>query len=617
VTATASAPRPTQRPRPRPRPAARPVPRPAVGTRGRLLVMLVGLCLAFGAVAVRLTNIQVVSAERYAVFGQSQRLVSVVLPGERGSILDRNGAELAISARAQTVWANPKLVRDPAGAARRLAPLLGAKEADLRDRLSADAGFVYLARKVDDRVAADVKALSLPGVAFLEEPKRHEPAGSLAAPVLGGVGLDDEGLSGLELLYEKELTGKPGELLVERDPTGADIAAGVRQLRPSERGRQLTLTIDRELQYEAERALGTQIAATNAKGGIAIVMDPRSGEILAMANLVAGKPTGAKEPAPGAKYGPPVPSADNMAVTRVYEPGSVNKVITLAAALEEGVITPTGRLTVPDNYKVADVTFKDDESHPPEWWSVEEIMSHSSNVGTIMIGQKLGKARIDRYLREFGLGSPTALGFPGESGGILLDPDDWSGTSMGSVPIGQGLAVTALQMLGPYNAIANGGTSVSPTLVRSVTDESGRSRPAPEPERRRVVSAETAGTVTRLLAGAVSGGTGTAARIDGYTVAGKTGTASKVRENAPGYAPGAYVASFAGFFPAEAPRLSAIVVLDEPTPYYGGMVAAPLFAELARYGAGHFDVPPKPPVGGPLDPALAPVTLGTSPTSKP
>jgi len=605
VTATATAPRP--RPRPRRQVHPRPAARPTASPRARLLVLLVGMSLAFAAVAVRLTDIQVVSAERYAVFGQSQRLVSVVLPAERGSILDRNGAELAISARAQTVWANPKLVRDPAGAARQLAPLLGIGEGDLRDRLSSDAGFVYLARKVDDRIAAEVKAMNLPGVAFLEEPRRHEPAGSLAAPVLGRVGLDDEGLSGLELLYEKELTGQLGELLVERDPTGADIAAGVRQLRPSQRGRQVTLTIDREMQYETERALGAQMAATNAKGGIAVVMDPRSGEILAMANLVAGTRTGSA----------PVPSADNMAVTRVYEPGSVNKVITMAAALEEGVITPTGRLNVPDTYKVADATFKDDETHEPGWWSVAEIMSHSSNVGTIMIGQQLGKARLDRYLREFGLGTPTALDFPGESGGILLDPDKWSGTSMGTMPIGQGLAVTALQMLGPYNTIANGGMSVSPTLVRSVSDASGKSQAPPEPERRRVVSPATAETVSRLLAGAVSEGTGTAARIDGYTVAGKTGTASKAREDGPGYAPGAYVASFVGFVPAEAPRLSAIVVLDEPTPYYGGLVAAPLFAELARYGVRHFGVPPKPPVGGPLAPALAPVTLGPAPTSKP
>lgn len=567
--------------------------------------MLVAMTLVFGAVAVRLTDIQVVSASRYADFGQSQRLVSVVLPADRGAILDRNGAALAISARAQTVWANPKLVRDPAGAARQLAPVLDVDETMVRDRLSADAAFVYLARKVDDGVAGRVKALGIPGVALMDEPRRYQPAGALAAPVLGRVGLDDEGLSGLELLYQRQLTGRPGELVVERDPTGADIAAGMRQVRPPQRGRQLTLTIDREMQYETERALGAQITATKAKGGIAIVMDPLSGEILAMANQVA------------TKDGPPVPSADNMAVTRVYEPGSVNKVVTIAAALEEGVVDPSERMTVPDNLKVADVTFRDDETHAPEWWSVADIMSQSSNVGTIMIGRELGKARIDRYLREFGLGSPTALDFPGESGGILLDPDEWSGTSIGTVPIGQGLAVTALQMLGPYNTIANGGVNVAPTLVRSVTDSSGKTAAAPDPERRRVVSPATADTVTKLLTGVVSGGTGVAARLDGYTVAGKTGTAGKPRDGAPGYEPGAYVASFVGFVPAEAPRLSAIVVLDEPTPYYGGLVAAPVFATLAGYGVRHFDVPPRPAGAAPLGPGPAAVTLGTPPTSRP
>jgi cell division protein FtsI (penicillin-binding protein 3) len=572
--------------------------------------MLVVTSLGFGAVAVRLADVQVVSASRYATFGQSQRLVSVLLPAQRGSILDRNGAELAISARAKTVWANPKLVRDPAGAAARLAPVLGADESVLRDRLSSDAAFVYLARKVDDAVATEVEALDIPGVAFLDEPRRHEPAGGLAAGVLGSVGVDDEGLSGLELLHDKELAGTPGELLVERDPTGADIAAGVHELRPPRSGRQVAITIDREMQFETERALADQVAATKAKGGIAIVMDPRTGEILAMANLLAAKGGDGRK-------GAAVPSADNMAVTRVYEPGSVNKVITIAAALEEGVVQPSQRMTVPDTLKVADVTFKDDESHSPGWWSVAEIMAHSSNVGTIMIGQQLGRDRIDRYLRQFGLGTRTALEFPGESGGILLDADEWSGTSIGTVPIGQGLAVTALQMLGPYNAIANGGVSVAPTLLKSLTDASGRPQPVPEPERRRVVSPGTAETVTRLLVGAVAKGTGTAARIDRYTVAGKTGTAGKPRDDAPGYAPGAYVASFVGFLPAEAPRLSAIVVLDEPTPYYGGLAAAPVFATLAAYGVRHFGVPAPSAPPAPLAAAPSPVTLGTPPASTP
>ena len=606
-----STPRPPTRARPAPARARRaPAPAPAADPRRRLTALLVVLALALTTVAVRLWMVQGPGGREYASLGRSQRLRSAVLPAERGAIVDRNGVELAMSTRRRTVWADPRAVRDPAAAARALAPVLRQSETSLRDRLTANGGFVYLARKVEDPVADAVAALAIPGVALLDEPKRVDPAGALAAPVLGQVGVDDEGLSGLELQYEKDLAGADGTLLVEKDPAGRDIASGVHELRSASPGDQLVLSIDRAMQFETERVLADQIVASRAKGGIAVVMDPRTGEILAMANLVAR--------AGGA---PPVPSSDNMALTRVYEPGSVNKMITVSAALEEGVVRPTDTFVVPDRMGVADAVFRDSSPHATEVMTVERIVAESSNVGTIMIGQRLGKEHLDSYLRAFGLADRTGLGFPGEAEGILPDPDEWSGTSIATLPIGQGVAVTAVQMLTAYNTVANGGVYVAPSLVTRVVDADGKAREVRRPEPRRVVSEGTALAVTGMLEQVVSDGTGTAAAVPGYRVAGKTGTASKPRDGAVGYEPGAYVATFAGFVPAGSPRLSAIVILDEPTPYYGGMVSAPVFSQLAGYGVRLLAVPPDtPPEKPPTTPAPAPprpatpTTLGRTPT---
>jgi cell division protein FtsI (penicillin-binding protein 3) len=572
-----------------PRPLRR--PGPAVGAdalaggpglRGRCVAVLAAILCVLAAIAGRLVVIQGVAPERYVALGAAQRTRTLVIPAPRGTIFDRNGRELALSVPQTTVWADPRQVTDPAGEARALAGVLGVDEDVLRERLTRAAAFVYLARAVPDDVATRVRALRLDGVHFTEEPKRFLPAGALAAPVIGLVGVDHEGLSGLELQYEDRLAGQPGELSTERDVTGTvEIPAAQREFRPARPGEDLVLTIDRALQYETERALAAEIQRSNALGGIAVVMDPRTGEILAMANLRADKATGTV-----------VPSAANDAVVRVYEPGSVNKVITIAGALEEGLVRPATVLTVPWALPVADHVFHDHDPHPPERWSVTDILANSSNIGTIMIGQRLGRDRIDRYLRAFGLGSVTGLGFPGESAGLLLDPKRWSGTSIGTVPIGQGLAVTALQMLVAYNTIANGGVRVAPRLVKATIDGAGRRVPAPRPPATRVVSERTARQLTAMLTEVVRAGTGTAAAIDGYVVAGKTGTARKPLEGARGYKPGAYVATFAGFVPAQDPRLSAIVVLDEPTPIYGGLTAAPVFAQVAKYALRLLRIPP-------------------------
>ena len=598
----------TTRPRPRPEAgelrarrapapqARRPRPRPpvALGTRPgrprrRLGVALVGLLVCFGAIVVRLVDVQAVGGEEYSQFGASQRFQRVALPADRGSIFDRNGNDLAVSLPHKTIWADPRLVEDPAAVASALAgPLALDAEAvaDLTRRLgSPDLHFTYIARQVDDEVADAVAALELPGVYFLDEARRLNPNGDLARSILGQVGVDNVGLSGLELQFEELLTGDPGELIVEKDPDGRTIPGGQKELEPAHRGDDLVLSIDRSMQHETERVLADAIARHRAKGGTVIVSDPATGEILALANLRRDPETGEV-----------VAAANNAALTEVYEPGSVNKLITIAGALEEGLVTPSTRFDVPDSLQVSDHRFSDSHPHPPASWSVSEILTQSSNVGTIKIAQMLGKERLDRYIRAFGLGSKTALGFPNESAGLLLDPKDWSGTSIGSIPIGHGISVTAVQMLMAYNTIANDGVYVPPRLVMETVDTDGSARPLETDTPHRVVSQETARQLQQMLADVVTEGTGTQASVPGYRAAGKTGTARKPQPNG-GYerADGsyAYIATFAGFVPADDPQLSIIVVIDEPQgDIYGGSVAAPVFSDLAGYGLRLFRIAP-------------------------
>jgi cell division protein FtsI (penicillin-binding protein 3) len=555
--------------------------------------LLVTSTVAFVLIAVKLADIQGLSAARYAAMGISQRLRSVVLPAARGTIFDRNGQELALSLDQPTIWANPHLVADPRQEAQALSPLLGLPVPDLEDRLTRAAGFVYLARKVDPALAARVKTLNLPGIFFLNEPRRFLPSGPLALSLIGEVGTDNNGLSGLELQYDRRLAGKPGKLLVEEDPRGGEIPGGLHRYQASTPGDDLVLTLDQSLQFETEQALAAQVQASGAHGGMAIVMQSGTGDILAMANLVA-TPSSSN----------PVQQAPSAsALTNVYEPGSVNKLMTVSAALQEGVIKPSDHLSVPDVIGVAGNAFHDAESHPTSEWSITDIVTNSSNVGAIEIGEALGKDRLNKYLRAYGFGARTDLDFPGESAGLLLDPANWYSTSIATVPIGQGVAVTAMQMISAYNAIANGGMYVAPKLVEATVDGHGRQHATPPSPEHRVVSPETAREMTVMLDEVVRVGTGTKAGISGYTVAGKTGTARKPQGGT--YLPGAYVSSFAGFVPAQHPAFTAMVVLDQPSPafMYGGDVAAPVFAKISKYALRELRIPP-PPGGPPSDPAV-------------
>jgi len=542
--------------------------------------------VGFVVILGRLYWLQVVAGDRFSLLAAGQRSQRLVLPPQRGSIFAADGSELAISMEMKTIYANPHFVADPKAAAAALAPILNLDPAELEGKLSKDAGFQYLARKVSAETAGRVKALALPGVDILPESKRLYPAGQLASQVLGFVGFDNQGLGGLEQRYDSLLTGSPGEALTERDPQGREIPVGKTYVKPSSPGSDLILTIDREIQFEAESALAKAINAYQAKGGSVVVMNPRNGEILAMANLPTFDPNNVKDAAPEALR--------NRAVSDSYEPGSPSKVITAASAIESQVVKPDDEISVPYQLRLGTNVIHDSHVHPVQTMSFAQVIQQSSNVGTIKVALQLGKSTLYDYLLSFGYGKKTALNFPGEARGILPKPDHWWGSAVGTIPIGQGVSTTTLQMMDVFQTLANGGVSLPPKVLKTVVDSGGRRRSEPSAQPRRVVSDQTAASVTNMLIGVTEGeeGTGQAAAIPGYQVAGKTGTAQKALPDGQGYA--GYMASFFGYAPAADPKLLIGVVLDEPTPIYGGKTSAVTFGQVMQFSLRRLGIGPGP-----------------------
>jgi cell division protein FtsI (penicillin-binding protein 3) len=557
---------------------------------GRLVALLVVLVLGLSGILARLVQLQVRDVSSYRALARDQRVRTIALPADRGSLFDRNGEEMALSLAAKAVYADPRLVTHPAATARVVADTLKLDFAGVFAALHRRGPFVYLARGVDLQAAAALEAKHVAGIGFLSESHRYYPAKDLASQVLGFVGVDGVGLSGLELQYQRQLAGRPGHQVVEVGPGGLLIPQGANVDVQPVPGDDLVLTIDRELQYRAQAALARAVRRNHAKGGTVIVMDPRTGAILAMTNYPWFDPNRFAEGDPEALR--------NRAVTDAYEPGSVNKVITAAAAIEEGALKLNQRLTVASSYRLYTKTFHDAHTHPKEAMTLADIIAYSSNIGTIEVASMLGKARFYSYLQRFGLTDRTGVGFPGESSGLLPPPGQWSGTSMGTIPLGQGIAVTPLQMATVYAAIANGGVLVRPRLVNGIVGADGKVRPATGAAARRVVSPETAGTIARMLAYAVRVGTGKEAQLPGFWVAGKTGTARKVNENGTGYSD-KYVASFIGFAPAADPAVVVAAILDEPSTVYGGIAAAPLFREVTDFALARLRVPPGPQLPAP------------------
>jgi cell division protein FtsI (penicillin-binding protein 3) len=547
-----------------------------VNGRRRLLALLILSLLAFMAISGRLVVLQVFDAGSLDQAAARQRLTVIDLPATRGRIFDRNLGDLALSVPARAIWADPRLVKDKQASAARLSRILGIPRAKLADRLALKSHFVYLARRIPKLTGDRIQRLRLPGVFVEVDVARRYPSGSVAAQVLGFVDAEGHGVAGIEQQYDGLLRGHEGKIQLERDPQGRAIPQGRRSLEPAVPGTDLVLTVDQQLQYVTEQALAKAVHDHKAKAGSVVVMSPRTGEILTMANVPDFDPNRIAGSKPEARK--------NRAIADVFEPGSTNKTITAAAALQHGVVTPKTETIVPDNLPLCpEKTFHDSHSHAPELMTFADIVAKSSNVGTIMTARNLGKDRLYQAELDFGYGRRSGVDLPGESPGIVRAAKDWYCTDLGTNAIGQGVAVTVLQMASVYATVANHGVLRAPTLLRGTVDARGRVAKADRRPGRRVLSARTAKSLSKILEGVVEeGGTGTAAAMDEWRVAGKTGTARVPDTVHGGYLPGAYVGSFIGFAPAERPQVVVAVVIDRPTRgYYGGSVAAPVFKEVA------------------------------------
>ena len=548
----------------------------------RRIVVLAGLFLALlAAVLARAFWIQAVNGSAYAAMAVRQHRETVVVPAPRGTIFDRNGEPLAIGRRATTVYANPRQVDRPRDLTLAAVEELGVDPAMVYPQLvDRSRGFVYVYRKADPENAKRLEELGFAGLGFYPEELRTYPQGPVAAQVLGFAGLDNQGLEGLERSLDPVLAGKPGSKTIVKDPLGR--ALDVVSTNPETQGRNVRLTIDHQIQANAEALLKDAVLRYDARAASAIVMDPSTGAILAMAVAPGFNANRFATTRPDRRR--------NRAVTDTYEPGSTFKLVTIAAALEEKVAAPGTEFRLPPTIKVADRVIREAHTRGMQRLSVREIVEYSSNVGTITIAQRLGEGRLAHWIDRFGFGRKTGIDFPGESPGFALPLDQWSGSTVGTVPIGHGIAVTPVQMARAYAAIANGGVLVRPHLVERIDG-----RPVSARKGRRVVSREVSRQMLGMLRGVVVEGTGTEAAIPGYTVAGKTGTAAKIDPDGT-YSKTRYMASFVGLVPATKPQLVIMVTVDEPSAsIYGGAVAAPVFREIARFNLQHLEVPPDAP----------------------
>ncbi|MDN3297124.1 penicillin-binding protein 2, partial [Streptomyces ficellus] len=606
------------------RPAARPPAKPRTirlgSPRPRLRLVSLGLTLVMLAFVVRLLQVQAVDADAYAAKAEKNRYQEYTLSAERGEITDRAGIALATSVDAYDITADPKMFTPeeskapdaPEQAAALLAPILGKNPAELLRKLKApNSRYALLARRQTPQVWNQIKDLKnvfaekartertnggtgvsvLAGIFNEPSSKRVYPNGTLAAGILGYVNADGRGGGGLESMLDNELAGKDGKIKYAQSGGRRVPTVGARET-PAVPGSDIELTIDRDIQWAAQRAITQQVTESNADRGYVIVQNARTGEVLAMANAPGFDPNDLSQ-ANATAMG-------NAALQDAYEPGSTAKVMSMAAVLEEGVATPATHVVVPNRLHRGDRLFKDDIDHPTWYLTLNGVLAKSSNIGTILATGQLGPTQakanqvLHSYLRKFGIGSPSGLGYPGETAGILAKPKDWSTSQQYTIPFGQGLSINAMQAASVYSTIANGGVRVEPTLVRGTRGPDGRFTPAPAPKKTRVVSEKTAKTLAAMLESVVDDeeGTGTKAAIPGYRVAGKTGTANRVDPELGRYK--GYTASFAGFAPADDPRITVYCAIQNPTrgSYFGGQICGPIYKKVMEFALKTLQVAP-------------------------
>jgi len=546
----------------------------------RLGLLFCGFFLLFSLVLARAFWLQGVKGGTLSAEARNQQVTQVTIPGERGRVLDRNGKVLATSEDAADVIATPYQVQNPGQTALRLHEALGVPTADLLNALSdRSSGFAYLDRKVDPNVASRVEKLHITGISTVPTSKRIYPQGELASQVIGAVGTDNQGLTGLEHSENGILGGANGEQDIVHDALGRPLK--METVTPASVGQDVQTTLDAAIQGKTEEALDAAVQHYDAKGGTAIVMNPNTGEVLAMANTPGFNPQDLSNATPE--------ELENRATGFTYEPGSTFKAFTVASALQDHVVTPHSSFYLPSEIHVYDRTIGEAEPRPPVTLTTAQILAQSSNVGAVTIGLKEGADRFSQWINRFGFGRPTGLGYPGEERGIVPPRNDYSGSTMGNLPIGQGLSVTPMQMATAYSAIADGGILRKPTLIRSVGGRPIEQNTDPH----RVITTRTATQLRRMLEGVLApGGTASEVSVPGYVLAGKTGTAQKVVNGT--YSDSRYVASFVGFAPAQRPKLLVAVVVDEPQfVHVGGQVAAPVFGQIASFALPYLGISPR------------------------
>ena len=549
--------------------------------RRRLIVTLLVVAAVMIGIVVRVTFLQTAEAGTLRSAAIDQWTRSVDLPAQRGTVFDRHGNELAMSVPAVTVSINPKLIENGPATVQLLDDLLGLPDEKVNELLleiaSKDRGFVFVQRQADAGIGDQISSMRLAGVNVDRESRREMPGGDTGRSLIGTTNIDGVGIAGLELQYDDVLTGSGGSMRREVAPNGRSIPGSETVTAKPVAGDDLVLTLDRSIQYSTEQVLLEKVSEIGARGATAITMDTDTGEIYSMASVRLDDERGTYEVTKG-----------NFAAVDAYEPGSVAKVITVASALSEGLVTPETSYEVPWRKQYYDDLLKDSHQHPDEWMSVSRILSESSNIGTIFVQQEMGRWMHRDYMAAFGLGSKTALDLPGESTGILKEADDLWGSERVTVSYGQGVSSTSLQLVAAVNTIANRGVYVAPKLVRSIVEAYGTVTDTPPAESRRVVTEQAAVQTTEMMRNVVCRGTATLAKVDGLSIAGKTGTAFKAADNGTYFDENGdriYYASFVGFFPADDPQVTVLVSVDEPPAgtddRFGGTASAPVFAELA------------------------------------